>query len=407
MFVTKKDFLNYFASALLLPLVFSCASLPSDDAVSSEKIEKQSGGEGQVAESQPAEPEVIPDSEITLLFAGDVMAHATNYRPGKFDRIWRDVAPLVKTADLAFANIEAPVSDTIPWNTYPQFNMHSEYVEAAISVGFNVFSLANNHTNDQLLQGIKDTKKYFDSRQGIWACGLKDKPSDPISYNIIEKNGFKILFVAITELLNRGDASSYIDYYPSTQKKREKLSSELKALQEKSACDLFVLSVHTDEPEYVLSVTDQRKKFYRDLIETCKVDIVWANHPHVVKNYEQVPASSAYSNQPERKAFIMYANGNVISAQRQEPSFKKPETDWDNTGEGIFLKMKLKKTPDGKITIEKTEPFIITTYIAPNRQFVIKLIDDSFLEALDRTELVDWAAYLRERRNIVNKRISQ
>lgn len=147
-----------------------------------------------------------------------------------------------------------------------------------------MFSLANNHTNDQLLQGIKDTKKYFDSRAGIWACGLKDKTSDPISHKIIEKNGFKILFVAITELLNRGDASSYIDYYPSTQKKRAQLSSELKTLREKSGCDLFVLSVHTDEPEYVLSVTEERKKFYRDLIEECKVDIVWANHPHVVNN---------------------------------------------------------------------------------------------------------------------------
>ena len=403
----KKSCVAFFAVALFLPLFFSCASVPSDGAASSGEIEKRPVGETQAAASKTAEPEAVSDSRITLLFAGDVMAHATNYRPGKFDRIWRDVAPLVKSADLAFANIEAPVSDTIPWNTYPQFNMHSEYVEAAIDAGFNVFSLANNHTNDQLLQGIKDTKKYFDSRAGIWACGLKDKPSDPISHKIIEKNGFKILFVAITELLNRVDASSYIDYYPSTQKKRAQLSSELKALQEKSGCDLFVLSVHTDEPEYVLSVTDGRKKFYRDLIENCKVDIVWANHPHVVKGYEEVEPSTSYAEQPGRKAFIMYANGNVISAQRQEPSFKKPETDWDNTGDGLFLRMELKKTADGKITIEKTEPFLITTYIAPSRQFVIKLLDDSFLDALDRAELSDWASYLRARRDIVNKRIGE
>ena len=69
--------------------------------------------------------------------------------------------------------------------------------------------------------------------------------------------------------------------------------------------------------------------------------------------------------------------------------------------------MELKKTADGKITIEKTEPFLITTYIAPSRQFVIKLLDDSFLDALDRTELSDWASYLRERRSIVNKRIGE
>ena len=111
----KKSCVAFFAAALLLPLAISCASVPSDGAASSGEVEKQSVGEGQVAASKPSEPEVVPDSGITLLFAGDVMAHATNYRPGKFDRIWRDVSPLVKTADLAFANIEVAL---IIYNIY-------------------------------------------------------------------------------------------------------------------------------------------------------------------------------------------------------------------------------------------------------------------------------------------------
>ena len=99
--------------------------------------------------------------------------------------------------------------------------MHSEYVEAAIKAGFNVFSLANNHTNDKSLDGIRQTKKYFDGRSGIWACGLKEKPSDSISYQIIEKNGWKILFVAFTEILNSQDSAGYIDYIPSKGKKHD------------------------------------------------------------------------------------------------------------------------------------------------------------------------------------------
>ena len=91
----------------------------------------------------------------------------------------------------------------------------------AIRIGFNAFSLANNHTNDQRLEGIRQTKKYFDNRKEIWSCGLKDKTTAPLGYQIIEKNGFRILFVSITEILNRQDASSYIDYYPPAEKKRE------------------------------------------------------------------------------------------------------------------------------------------------------------------------------------------
>ena len=346
----------------------------------------------------------VPESELSLLFAGDVMAHAPNYKITDFDRIWRDIRPLVSSSDLAFANIEAPVANDIPWNTYPQFNMHTEYVEAAIKAGFNVFSLANNHTNDQYLDGIKQTKKYFDSRKGIWACGLKEKSGGPLTYKIIHKNGWKILFVSITELLNRNDFASYIDYYPSKESKRNQLIDELKKLQDESKADLFVLSVHTDEPEYVIKVTESHKKFFRRIIEECKADIIWANHPHVVKIFEETAASSHYTQdlgQKERKAFIMYANGNTISAQRTNPQFSAPDTPRDYTGEGLIFKLKATKMNDGSVILGDYEPHLITTYITPSWQFVIKLLDDDFIATLDRAELVTWAKYLTERKKLM------
>ncbi|WP_294427931.1 CapA family protein [uncultured Treponema sp.] len=348
----------------------------------------------------------VPEAELSLVFAGDIMAHKPNYTFTDFDRIWRDITPLVSSADLSFANVEAPVADSLPWSTYPQFNMHSEYVEAAIKAGFNVFSLTNNHTNDQYLDGIKQTKKYFDSRKGIWACGLKEKSGDPLTYKIIEKNGFKVLFVAITEILNRNDYASYIDYYPSTEKKRNQLIEELKNLQEASKADLFVLSVHTDEPEYIIKVTESHKKFFRKLIEECRADIIWANHPHVVKIFEETAASTHYTealNQKDRKAFIMYANGNTISAQRTNPQFTAPETPRDYTGEGLLLKLKARKMSDGSVILSDYEPHLITTYITPGWQFVIKLLDDDFIATLDRAELVTWAKYLTERKKLMEK----
>ena len=115
------------------------------------------------------------EGDISFVFAGDIMAHSNNFRPGNFDNIWRDISPLLRSVDLAFANVEAPVANSIEWSSYPKFNMHSEYVEAAIKAGFNVFSLANNHTNDQSVQGIKETRNYFSSRNDIWACGLKPR----------------------------------------------------------------------------------------------------------------------------------------------------------------------------------------------------------------------------------------
>ncbi|WP_407428677.1 CapA family protein, partial [Treponema sp.] len=199
-----------FSISLLFCLILNFSSCNSTNKLEKNEIFQKSSKNSSV-------------SPLTLLFAGDVMAHKPNYTNTDFKRIWRDVKPLISSADLSFANIEAPVADSLPWSTYPQFNMHSEYIEAAVNAGFNVFSLANNHTNDQYLEGIKATKKYFDSRKGIWACGLKEKSGEPLTYKIIEKNGWKVLFVAVTEILNRNDFASYIDFYPSTGKKREQL----------------------------------------------------------------------------------------------------------------------------------------------------------------------------------------
>lgn len=344
------------------------------------------------------------ESSIILTFAGDIMAHAPNYKNPDYDRIWRDITPLIQTSDLAFANIEAPVADSLPWSTYPQFNMHSEYVEAAVRAGFNVFSLANNHTNDQYLDGIKQTKRYFDERKDISACGLKDKSGAPLSYKIIEKKGWKILFVAVTELLNRNDYSSYIDYYPSTEKKRSQLIKELKALQESSGCDLFIISIHTDEPEYIIKVTDNHKNFFQTLIEECRADIIWANHPHVVKIFEEKPASSYYtlaSGQTERKAFVMYANGNTISAQRTNPQFNAPDTARDYTGEGLIIKVTASKNKTEGLVFSNYEAHLITTYITPSWQFVIKELNEEFIQALDKSELTHWSKYLTERKRLM------
>ncbi len=392
MSISKRRFHLLFVKSFIFALTILCLSCTSARDIPEEEKEEPAQEKTAVSPKQ--------ESSITLFFAGDIMAHSVNYKNTNFKRIWRDIKPLLDTGDLAFANIEAPVANNIAWSTYPQFNMHSEYVEAAIGAGFNVFSLANNHTNDQYLDGIRQTKKYFDGRSEIWACGLKEKSGGPLSYQLVEKNGWKILFVAITELLNRPDFASYIDYYPSTQKKRAILKEELKSLRTANDCDIFVLSVHTDEPEYIQTITESRRAFYRELVEECGIDVIWANHPHVSKRWETIFAENSPK---EPKAFVMYANGNTISGQRTSPSFTVTETERDLTGDGIIFKLVFKKSEGKKAVLSQTKPFFITTYISPSWQFVVKLLDDDFIHALDRADLTSWSEYLKKRKASLEK----
>ena len=107
------NFKCLFKSIFLISLffLFSCGTtgnLVSDTA-------EETSGESSEENENPS---------ISLVFAGDIMAHETNYKSGNFNLIWQDIKPLVSSGDLSFANIEAPVNDDMEWSAYPQFNMH-------------------------------------------------------------------------------------------------------------------------------------------------------------------------------------------------------------------------------------------------------------------------------------------
>lgn len=352
------------------------------------------------------------DDEIELLFAGDIMAHSNNYHISSFDKIWRDVKHLIDGNDLAFANIESPVDTTKPVSDYPNFNMPQSYVQAAVDAGFNVFSLCNNHSNDQNLEGIKETLKTVDrlceqalqkdNQSVLYFSGLKHSKESEYSYNLIEKNGWKILFLPMTELLNRPDFSDYINFIKTDDASRKKFIEYVKNLKKKNPCTLFILSLHTAEAEYTRNVPKRQENFYKDLI-AAGVDIIWANHAHIIKNRKIIVDTNGNSDK-----LIMYANGNTISGQRRNPDLtsKNPNGERDNTGDGLFYKVTLKKENNGSVKIKKCEPIFITTYINTASEFVLKPLNQDFVNYLYSVPRTDWAKYI-ERRIIINQEASK
>lgn len=343
------------------------------------------------------------DDEIKLLFAGDIMAHTNNYHISSFDKIWRDVKYLIDGNDLVFANIEAPVDTTKPVSSYPNFNMPQNYVQAAVDAGFNVFSLCNNHSNDQYLDGIKETLKTVDRiceqaaknaiPRSLYFSGLKNSKESEFSYNIIEKSGWKILFLPMTELLNRPDFSEYINYIKTDDASRNEFIDYVKKLREKNPCTIFILSFHTAEPEYTRNITSRQEKFYKELIKN-GVDIIWANHAHIIKNRKIIVDTETNCDK-----LIMYANGNTISGQRRNPDLtsKNPNGERDNTGDGLLYRVILKKEDNGSVKIKKCEPIFITTYINTAYEFVIKPLNDSFVQYLYDVPRTNWAKYIERR----------
>ena len=367
------------------------------------------------------------------------MAHSENFSRKDFSLIWNDVKDIIQGVDFAFANNEAPVCDNREWSSFPLFNMHSSYVRACIDAGFNVFSLVNNHVNDQGKEGIISTNEIFfrlkeenqDKSRKIYYSGIKyqekkkdfspstEYSSDEITesalekknralslqnkfnYTIINDKGFTILFLAVTEILNQNSFKSMVNFVEPGKKGIEELSAFIKEVRRLENPDFFILSFHTSEDEYIIPVKESRKKQYKTYLDS-GADIVWANHPHVIRQRELYREKES----GKLKKIVFYGNGNTISGQRRNPQYKNPYEARDYTGDGLLYEVKLSRKYNGEcleIVLEEAKAHYITTFIDKDRTFILKKLNNDFIENLENKGENVKARYFTERKNICEK----
>jgi poly-gamma-glutamate synthesis protein (capsule biosynthesis protein) len=378
-----------FAVLCFLVLAGSCTTIPVSKTSENAAIPKPELPSGYV---QKSEPEQKPENlSLDLTFAGDIMAHAVNYSMPDYNRIYDAVRPLLLHDTLSFANFEAPVDSSLPLTTYPRFNVHPAYLDAAIKGGFEVFSLANNHANDQGSSGILGTLSSFsETRNKIYFSGLRNKTDNSLEPVRIKKNGWNILFLSVTEILNSLDDSRKLVYYvPPREKDQAEFLGRIRQLREQYPSDLFILSIHLDEPEYVRTVSDAKKKWFSQ-IAAAGVDIVWGHHPHVMQKWE---VEDIHEGTISRQVLFMYSMGNLISGQRYVPDLKNPDALREYTGDEVLLSVKVSRTGASGINTISVSPVLVTNYTDPDQGAVLRLFDERFIASLPEI----WKTYFRQR----------
>ena len=303
---------------------------------------------------------------LELSFIGDIMAHDVNFKMKDYSVMYENVAANLQSDDITFGNLETPVNNNLPYSTYPNFNVHTEYVEAAINAGVDVFSLANNHSNDQGSDGVLATldsvqmlkRKYLkEANRKIYFSGMRKTTFDGLEVQMIYKNNLRIAFVCVTEILNIYNASRHkVQFYYYNKEYRQEFIEKVSQIKMKTKCDLLVLSIHVAEPEYVREIPDLRKEYFRRLAD-CGADIIWAHHPHVVQPWEK------YITKNEREAVIMYSMGNFVSGQRYRMNYKKPESPREYTGDSYILNVDVLRHWGSDNFTYKLTPIPITTKV--------------------------------------------
>ena len=118
-------------------------------------------------------------NELSLVAVGDCLIHRFVYTDAyngdgtySFDKMFTEVEPLIKNHDLAYYNQESNIGGKkLGLSAYPRFNSPEEIGDTMVNLGFNLVSLANNHTMDKGEEGVINSVEYWKTKPGVYYTG--------------------------------------------------------------------------------------------------------------------------------------------------------------------------------------------------------------------------------------------
>jgi len=280
----------------------------TNDAVRGEG--RGAGGAGRRADGWIPVPYLItPESKaylektLNVALDGPNAHHLTSIQYGLTFRTpqemaqypFRNIRQLLSEADIAFANLETPLSDKARRNG--AFRTPVAFAEGLAWAGIDVVSNANNHALDAEGEGLLDTKEAL-WRAGVGAVGTGRDLEDARRPFIVERNGVRVAFLAYSMFVNAGDAAF------ATPERSGVVPLDPFIIKEdirrvRGRADYVAVSFHWSV-ENSQDVLPADQAFARDIIDA-GADIVLGHHPHVPRGFE------VYKGKP-----IFYSFGNLI-----------------------------------------------------------------------------------------------
>lgn len=292
-------------------------------------------------------------NEFSMVMVGDCLIHRFVYEDAflgnntySFDKMFTEIEPLIKNHDLAYYNQESTIGGkALGLSAYPRFNSPEEIGDSMVKLGFNLVSLANNHTMDKGETGVINSVNYWKTKPGVYYTGQALSNEDRESnIKVLEKNGIKYVFFSYTTVTNGLLPPSGKEYLTNIYSK-EKVLNDINKVKDK--VDMIIVAMHWGE-EYTTVPTASQKQIAKDLSDM-GVNLIIGNHAHSIQPVETI-----------NDTLVFYALGNFISAQ--------------NTADkqtGALASLIVKKEKDGKITFNNIKMNLLYTYFKNARNFKV------------------------------------
>ena len=202
-----------------------------------------------------------------------------------YDYFFQNVRPIFEADDLTIVNLEGPLTSSNKQKKHGYvFKADPECVKILTGSSVELCNLANNHSMDYGVTGLKETASILEEN-GIGYCGFTQAWSATIK-------GVRVTALGFTKWDNT-------------------LEDVAKAVYEaRQSCDLLIVNMHWGwERQY--EQCDAQKKMGRLAIDA-GADLVIGTHPHVYQGIEQY-----------KGRYIVYSLGNFCFAGNANPEDKR------------------------------------------------------------------------------------
>ena len=227
-------------------------------------------------------PTTVPSAErhtVRIALVGDVMlgrgvAPIADADP---DGLFEEVRHVLSAADIAGGNLESPLTLRPHIATNPNdLTADPAYADLLANAGFDVMSVANNHSGDAGRGSVADTVDAVEAA-GMAAVGGGDDLMEAFSPEIIDHSGVRVAFLAFDATLAgwpAGASSPGIAHWDGA-------AVESAVIEARRVADIVVVSVHGGV-EY-LPDTDPILAGLATSLAEWGADVVWGHGPHVTQ----------------------------------------------------------------------------------------------------------------------------
>lgn len=327
--------------------------------------------------------------EASVFMVGDALIHSNVYEDARgtdgsydFKPMLEQIKPISIKYDLKYYNQETILGGAeLGYSNYPRFNSLTEVGDAFLDAGFNLVSLATNHTMDKGEAGVINSVNYWKSKENVVYSGQWTSNEEREESHVYNINGISYAFFSYTTWTNGLETPAGKEYLNNVYSP-EKAAADIAKV--KDLVDVIIVAMHWGT-EYSLGVSSQQTEI-ANYLSSLGVNLIIGSHPHVVEPVE-------YIN--DGKTFVIYSLGNFISDQIGIERLT-----------GLMMEVTIKKVVDVDdtvtISIDSPKAELIYTYSKYGSNFKVYPY-----YRLDNTLLPNYMSYYEYYKGIVSSRYSE